>query len=126
MEASFKIKNVLFKTTVENQKDLFREWSAAHEVFGEETCGLCGSDHIYPVWRTVSKGKKTFEYPEYHCRECHARLALSFNLEGGTMFVNRKLLNGLPATGEDRDKGQYGQHNGWYRYQGQDPGGKKF
>lgn len=127
MKAEVKVNNrTIITVEGETQKDLFREMASACEVFGEKRCGLCGCEDIIPVWRTVTqlKGKKTetFEYPEYHCtkHDCRARLTLSFNMEGGTMFPNRKLLeNGKPATGDDREKGKFGKHNGWTKYRGE-------
>lgn len=105
----------------ETQKDLYREVCRAHEVFGERRCGVCASEDIYPFWRVSSKqvGRKTeeYDYPEMRCRKCGARLTYSFNLEGGTMFPNRRLLpDGQPATGESRERGTHGPHNGWTKW----------
>ncbi len=120
-------KNILVEVEAETQKDLFKEIASAHEVFGEKKCGLCGCEDIVPAWRTVTtvKGKKTetWEYPEWHCSnlKCRARLSLgTLNDGSGRLFPNRKLLeNGKPATGEDRDNGRYGPHQGWTRYRGE-------
>lgn len=116
-------KSTIVELDGETQKDLFEQMASAYEVFGERCCGLCGCEDIVPFWRVSTKqvGKKTeeYEYPEWHCRnpKCRARLTLSFNLEGGTMFPNRKLLpDGQPATGEKREQGQHGPHNGWTRW----------
>jgi hypothetical protein len=119
MKALVRTKNATVEVEGETQKALFQEVALAHEVFGEPNCGLCGCDDIVPVVRRVVQGKKVFEYPEYHCQnpKCLARLSLSYNAEGGTMFVNRALLeNGQPATGDDRASGKRGKHRGWSTY----------
>ncbi len=103
----------------ETQKDLFQAAASASEVFGEEKCGMCGSDKIVPAYRTVSQGKKVFEYPEWHCTnpQCRARLSLGCNMEGGTLFPHRKLdEKGKP----DRENGKWdNKHRGWTKYKGE-------
>lgn len=120
MKAQVKVNpRVLIEIEGEEQKDLFAQMAQAHEVFSETKCGLCASDEIRPVVRTVEVKKKPVLYYEYHCK-CGGRLSLSQNADGGTLFVNRKLLdNGKPATGEERANGKYGKHNGWTKYKGE-------
>jgi hypothetical protein len=103
----------------ETQKDLFRELAGAAEIFGERQCGLCGSGEIAPVYRTVTQGKKCFEYPEWHCHACGGRLALGSMMEGGRLFPHRKLdASGKP----DREHGMSGKHHGWTLYRGDKDG----
>jgi hypothetical protein len=122
------------------QKDLFKAIASAQEVFGEKKCGLCGSENIRTVWRTVTtvKGKKTetFEFPEYRCQGklddgkfCNGKLSLgTINDDTGTLYPQRRLLlddrpwdMGRTPTKAERDQGisgDYGRHNGWTRYRG--------
>lgn len=118
--------HTIITVTAETQKELFKEIASAHEVFGERKCGLCGTEGIIPVHRTVTKGKKTYEYPEYHCpnRACRARLSLGSMQEGGQLFPIRKLTaEGKPS----REEGTFDpRHMGWTRYKGkpgEDDGG---
>jgi hypothetical protein len=124
MKAQVKVsKHIILEVSAETQKGLFEEIAAAHEVFGESRCGCCDSEDIRPVYRKVTKGKKSYEYPEYHCENCRARLSLGCHLEGGTLFPQRRLLeNGQPATGEDREKGKFGKHRGWTTWKGEPKG----
>lgn len=117
MKATIRLKVGNIEVEAETQKELFQLISSAHEVFNEKRCGLCGSEEITPVYRTVSQGKKTFEYPEYHCQnpQCRARLSLGCAMEGGTLFPHRKLdEQGKP----DRENGKWGKHNGWTKFKG--------
>jgi hypothetical protein len=116
----------------DKQKDLFKQFASATEVFNVGPCGLCGCKDVLPKWRvvTIIKGKKseTYEFPEYHCRglledgrRCGARLTMSTqNDDSGNIYPNRKLVNGeRPATKAEIDAGtygDYGSHNGWYRF----------
>lgn len=114
-------KSTVIEVEGETQKELFKEMASAHEVFGEKQCGLCQCEEIVPAYRTVTQGKKTYEYPEYHCTnpKCRARLSLGSMMEGGGLFPIRKLIEDGPEKGKpDREKGVYGPHNGWSRYKG--------
>lgn len=121
MKATIRLPRMTVEVEGQEQKDLFQAAAQAYEVFGEKECGLCGSEDIVPVVRKVLWKKKECDYHEWHCQKpgCRARLSLSPNMEGGTLFANRRLLpDGKPATGEDREKGEFGPHNGWTRYRG--------
>ncbi len=99
-------------------KELFRQMSAAHEVFGDHKCGACGEDRIVPRVRKVSKNKKEYEYFEMQCNnpKCRAKLAFGQYQDGSGLFPIRKLdKDGQP----DRETGTYGPHNGWSRYRGE-------
>lgn len=128
MKAQIKVApNLIIEVEATKQKDLFKLVASSFEVYGEKVCGLCGSTNIVPTWRTVNtvKGRKTetYEYAEFVCKDCRARLALgTINDDTGTLFPQRKLRpDGQPVTKEDREngvEGQYGKHNGWHRFEG--------
>lgn len=116
MKALVRTNFATFEITAETQKDLFKQISQVYEVFGENSCGLCGSEEIVPVWRTVPQGKKIYEYPEYKCAKCNAKLSMGCMMEGGGLFPKRKLdPNGKP----DLEHGTYGEHRGWTKYRGE-------
>lgn len=111
----------------DDQKELFKAMSGAFEVFDEQQCGLCGCKNIRPVTR---KNKDDEEFHEYRClglidvvvdgkprkKGCGGYLYLGQNKKGGGLFPVRQLdEKGKP----DRDKGKYGNHNGWTRYRGE-------
>src|SRR5271163_4843365 len=112
------LKRCTVQIEAETQKDLFCEWAAATEVFGELRCGLCHCEAIVPRVRVVTQGKKTFDFHELHCTnpECRARLSFGVHLEGDTLFPHRKLD---PSGRPDRATGEYGPHQGWTRYKGE-------
>lgn len=117
MKGIVRTKHAVIEIDAETPKELFQGLAATVEVFNEKACGLCKSEDIVPVWRTVTQGKKVFEYPEYHCQNprCRARLAIGCNMEGGGLFPQRKLdAKGKP----DRENGKHGSHNGWTTYKG--------
>jgi hypothetical protein len=116
MKAIFQVRpDLSVEVEGETQKDLFRELAGVAEVFGERQCGLCGSEDIVPAFRTVTQGKKSFEYPEWHCPGCGARLAMGSMMEGGRLFPHRKLdSSGKP----DREHGTAGKHRGWSLFKG--------
>ena len=112
--------HMTIEVEAETQKDLYREGAQATEVFGERTCGLCGEADIILAWRTVTQGKKVFEYPEWHClnQRCGARLSVGCLMEGGGLFPIRKLTKeGKPS----REHGTWGAHRGWTKYRGEAP-----
>jgi hypothetical protein len=117
MKATFQVRpDLCVEVEGETHKDLFRELAGVAEVFGERQCGLCGSADIVPAYRTVAQGKKTFEYPEWHCPACGARLAMGSMMEGGRLFPHRKLDS---AGKPDREHGTAGKHHGWTRFKGE-------
>jgi hypothetical protein len=117
MKATFQVRpDLCIEVDGETQKDLFRELAGVAEVFGERQCGLCASANIVPAFRTVTQGKKTFEYPEWHCPACGARLVMGSMMEGGRLFPHRKLdASGKP----DRELGSAGKHHGWSHFKGE-------
>lgn len=97
------------------QTELFKEFARSYEVFGETQCGKCGSEHIVPVAREASDGKKTYDYYEWVCKKCGSKLALG-QQEGGVLFPKRRLMpNGAPC--KPGEKGEY-VNNGWTKYRG--------
>lgn len=108
----------------ESQKELAREVASVVEVFDERACGLCKGDDIVMTWRQASRveGKtvETFDYSEWQCRKCGARLTLgNINDKSGRLFPNRKLLpNGKPVGKGERAQGSYGSHRGWTKFKG--------
>ena len=119
MKAHIKLPKGTFEISGETQKDLFLAWTQTIEVFGEKCCGLCGCEDISPVTRIVKK-RKVYTYFEWHCQNpnCKARLSISQNLEGGSLYPVRRLEpNGKPATIESTE-GKWGNHNGWTKYKG--------
>jgi hypothetical protein len=103
----------------DTQKELFRQVASAYEVFAEPRCGLCGKEDLQPSYRTVTKGKKSYEYAEWVCTnpKCRARLSLgTSNDEAAWLFPIRKLTaEGKPH----RETGSHGPHNGWTKYRGE-------
>jgi hypothetical protein len=125
MKALIHLKNFTIEIEEETQKELFESISRTQEVFGNDKCYLCGCEELRFVVRRVMKteGKKQMEctYHEIHCtnHDCRAKLAISQNLTGGTLYPIRKLLpNGQPATGAKAVEGKW-KDAGWSRYRGE-------
>lgn len=124
MEAQLRLPNgIVLKVEGDTQKELFMEIASANEVFGEPCCGLCKSQDIKIVLRVAGE----HDFPEYHCQKCYARLSLGQNLKGGGLFPIRKLIKNLDPNGDAgpehgkpcRERGTWGQHNGWTHYKGE-------
>ncbi|HEY2910193.1 MAG TPA: hypothetical protein VGI99_08100 [Gemmataceae bacterium] len=112
------LKRCTVQVEAETQRELFEEYAAAVEVFGEQRCGLCKSEAIAPVVRTVVNGKQEYSFHEFHCQnpQCRARLAFGVHKGGDTLFPHRRLDDsGRP----DRTTGEYGEHRGWSQYKGE-------
>jgi hypothetical protein len=112
------LKRCTVQVEAESQRELFEEYAAAAEIFGERCCGLCRSEAIVPVVRTVVHGKQEYSFHEFHCLnpECRARLSFGVHKGGETLFPHRKLdAQGRP----DRATGEYGEHRGWTKYKGE-------
>tara|TARA_B100001939_G_C16924009_1_gene610680 strand:- start:1135 stop:1470 length:336 start_codon:yes stop_codon:yes gene_type:complete len=104
MKAKYKVGDKLeFELDGAGQKELFKEIASIQEIFGESKCGICGSENIKFVVRTVEDN----EYYELRCMDCGAILSYGQHKKGGTLFPKRK----------DAD-GNYMKHNGWYKYTG--------
>jgi hypothetical protein len=112
------LKHCTVQVEAESQRELFEQRAAAVEVFGEQRCGLCQSESIEPVFRTVTHGKDSYDFHEMQCRnpQCRARLSYGVHKGGKTLFPHRR----LDATGRpDRADGEYGAHRGWTKYKGE-------
>lgn len=103
----------------DNQMELFQEAASAHEVFGEQKCGLCGNEDIRPSVRNVAgEGKgEVFTYHEYVCQDpkCRAKLSLGQSRDKIHLFPIRQLTADGRASRKD---GKYGPHNGWSKFAG--------
>ena len=88
MKLNIPLKRCTVQVEAETQKELFEEYAAAVEVFGERSCGLCNSDAIVPVVRTVTQGKEAYDFHELHCLnpQCRARLSYGVHKGGATLF----------------------------------------
>jgi hypothetical protein len=112
------LKRCTVQVEAETQRQLFEEYAAAVEVFGERRCGLCKSEAIVPVVRSVVHGKQEYAFHELHCLspECRARLSFGVHKGGNTLFPHRR----LDAAGRpDRASGAWGEHRGWTKYRGE-------
>jgi len=119
MEAQLRLPNgIVLKVEGDTQKELFEEIASSYEVFAESKCGLCQSTDIKPVVRVSGE----YDFPEYHCQKCYARLSLGQNQKGGGLFPIRKLT---PEGKPDREKGSFGPHNGWSKYKGEPKTGEE-
>src|ERR1700683_4973492 len=87
------LKRCTVQVEAASQRELFTEYAAAVEVFGETHCGLCNSPEITPVVRTVVQGKESYDFYEMHCQnpQCRARLAFGVHKGGETLFPHRRL-----------------------------------
>jgi hypothetical protein len=115
MEASFKAGKVTFKLEANTQKDMFKLLAETSEVFGEPSCGLCGSTEFSFGVRTVDGN----DFHELVCTEpkCGARLSMGQSKQQpGKLFPIRALTaDGRPSRkdGQRDFKGR-----GWTKYRG--------
>tara|TARA_R110000824_G_C14770455_1_gene630856 strand:- start:47 stop:382 length:336 start_codon:yes stop_codon:yes gene_type:complete len=70
----------------DTQVEIFSQLSAFQEVFGETTCGKCGSDHTKFQIRNVEDNL----YYELKCSDCGGKLAFGVMKKGGRLFPKRK------------------------------------
>lgn len=103
MKLKFKPNDKLeFELEGAGQKEIFKELAMVQEIFSEKKCGVCGSENIKFVVRTVEDN----EYYELRCMDCGAVLSYGQHKKGGTLFPKRK----------DAD-GKYLPSNGWYKWE---------
>jgi hypothetical protein len=121
LKLNIPLRRCTVQVEAETQKQLFEEWASAVEVFGEQRCGLCKSEAIAPVVRTVTHGKQEYQFHELHCQnpECRARLTFGIHQTGETLFPHRRLD---PSGRPDRAAGEFGEHRGWTKYRGDSNG----
>ncbi len=113
LEFHLRLSTGTIKVTGATQKDLFRALGRAQEVFGESSCGKCGSEKIVFSCRKIDDN----EFFEVTCTKCQAYLHIGQSKKDvGALFPCRKLLpNGKPHFKE----GKYDdQHRGWTTYRG--------
>lgn len=118
MEAQIRLPKMTVKVEGESQTELWDQASAACEVFGEGSCGVCGCEDIVPQTRKTAKDGEEFEYREWVCRnpECRATLSLGVKKKGGGLFPKRKLTeSGAP----DQEAGRHTKTRGWTRWRGE-------
>jgi translation initiation factor 2 beta subunit (eIF-2beta)/eIF-5 len=102
IEGEIKVNDKLtLKISAEGQKELFKDLSTVQEIFGENSCGMCGSTDIKYVVRTVDGN----DYFELRCNKCGAILSFGQHKKGGTIFPKRK----------DAD-GKWLPDRGWHKY----------
>ena len=72
MKLRYKVGDKLeFELEGAGQKEIFKELAAIQEIFGEESCGICGSKHIKFIVRNIDGN----DYFELRCSDCGAILA---------------------------------------------------
>lgn len=104
MKLRYKVNNKLeFELEGDGQKEIFKELAAVQEIFGEEKCGICGSQNLKFVVRNVDGN----DYYELRCMDCGAILAFGQHKKGGTLFPRRK-----------DDQNNWLPNKGWHKWQG--------
>lgn len=91
-----------FGSDVSTTKEAFEWLSTIQEIFEEETCGLCGGNHLHYDVREYDGNN----YYKLACRDCGGTLDFGQRRDGSNLFIKRKDAEGntLP-------------NRGWYRYQ---------
>ena len=113
LKANFRVRPELtLEIECKEQKNLFEDIASIQEVFENQSCTLC-TQHgpVRFVVRTVEEDL----YYEYRCDSCGARLNLSVNKKGGTLYVVRKLKDGMPAKVTDTPPFDF-RTKGWYKF----------
>lgn len=88
MKAHYRAFNGKLLIEVEGQtiKDLFEQIGPVAEVLdGDDSCGKCGSPHIYPR----SREAQGFTYYELVCSDCSAKLSFGQHKDGGSLWAKR-------------------------------------
>lgn len=109
MKIKYTTKNQRMCIEIDNDsvKDAFKHLAEFQEVFDQEACGLCKSDNLQLVVRTVDSN----DYYEIKCRDCGAKLAFGQHKSGGSLFPKRK-----------RQDGSYdAEGQGWHKWNGNSP-----
>jgi hypothetical protein len=110
MKVKYKVGDRLeFELEGAGQKELFKELASIQEIFGEESCGLCGSKNLRFVVRNVEGN----DYFELRCNDCGAILAFGQHKKGGTLFPRRK-----------DDNNNWLTNRGWHKWTGKDSASK--
>ena len=85
-----------FELEGNGQKEIFKELSTLQEIFSESNCGMCKSENLKYVVRTVEDN----DYYEIRCTDCGATLSFGQHKKGGTLFPhddqNTSRTGGIP------------------------------
>ncbi len=101
MKINYQTKNRLnVEINVDSAKDAFKKLAEFQEVFDESQCGLCRSNDLQFIVRTVDGN----DYYELKCQSCFGKLAYGQHKSEGSLFPKRKLADG------SYDKEHYGWH----------------
>ena len=97
MKANFKVNKLSVEFEADSVREIWKQLSTFQEVFGETSCGKCGSENL----RFVVRENDGNEYYELRCVNCGARLAFGAHKKGGGLFPKRKDSDGnwLPDSG---------------------------
>ena len=91
IEGEIKVNDKLtLKISAEGQKELFKDLSTVQEIFGENSCGMCGSTDIKYVVRTVDGN----DYFELRCAVLFCRLDSTKREEQYSLSVRTLKVNG--------------------------------
>lgn len=105
----------LFKITAEGNThtEVFANLASLAEPFSVSACGACDSPDIVPIMRVVDDNT----HYEYKCRNCNARLTLSKNKKGDTLFPRKKYNEKQSEVKAGKAKaGEWIPNNGWEKY----------
>lgn len=106
MKIIYKIGDRLsFELEASGQKEAFKEIASIQEIFGEESCGICGKQNLKFIVRNVDGN----DYYELKCSECSGILSYGQHKKGGTLFPKRKDENN-----------NYLPHKGWHKWKKED------
>ncbi|WP_165063463.1 hypothetical protein [Paludisphaera rhizosphaerae] len=98
--------DVTIQVEADNQADAFKQYAAAHEIFGQHgTCRGCGAD-AFPRVRVVGD----HSYSEMFCSNPECGRVIAFGQKkkpSGALYPKRK----------DKD-GKWLEHGGWVRWAG--------
>ena len=97
MKANFKVNKLNVEFEADSIREIWKQLSTFQEVFGETTCGKCGSEDL----RFVVRENDGNEYYELRCLDCGAKLSFGAMKKGGGLFPRRKDADGnwLPDRG---------------------------
>jgi len=104
MKLKYKVSEKLeFELEASGQKEVFKELALIQEIFGEESCGMCDSNNIKFIVRSVEGN----DYYELRCTDikCNAILSFGQHKKGGTLFPKRK-----------DDNNNYLPNKGWHKW----------
>jgi hypothetical protein len=106
MAVNVKVKmgDALVEVSAANPKDLFAELASYAEILQKEPCGLCNGPTVWD-----HRQPKGFDYYEFRCVKCGARMQFGQNKEGGTLFAKRH---------------EHPKSNGWSKFQRDGGGGQ--